>query len=91
LSHHYRDEWHYSEDGLRAAAETADRWRRRIEQADGAAGLADQAITHEFRSMLEDDLATPRALEVLEGASGPTTRRLAAVLGLFQRAAGPTR
>jgi L-cysteine:1D-myo-inositol 2-amino-2-deoxy-alpha-D-glucopyranoside ligase len=78
LSHHYRQEWEYSEDGLRAAAEAGDRLRARMRGQDGDG--AD--VTDEFRAALEDDLDTPRALAALERASAESARRLAAVLGL---------
>jgi cysteinyl-tRNA synthetase len=78
LGHHYRDDWEFSDDGLAAAAQQADRLSAAMAGPDRNGGR----LEADFQAALEDDLHLPRALEVLEQASGATARRLAGVLGL---------
>jgi L-cysteine:1D-myo-inositol 2-amino-2-deoxy-alpha-D-glucopyranoside ligase len=85
LSHHYRQDWDYVEDELRAAAEKMLLLRSRLDEPDGK--TADNT-TEEFRAAVEDDFDLPRALGVLERASGATARRLTDVLGLHPEALG---
>jgi L-cysteine:1D-myo-inositol 2-amino-2-deoxy-alpha-D-glucopyranoside ligase len=78
LSHHYRTPWEYSEREMREKAVFTERLR-----------LAER----EFIAAMEDDLDTPRALDVLarlaryaqessSSAAQVTLRRLAGTLGL---------
>lgn len=78
LEHHYRDVWEWSSAQLQATAARAERLALAAEQ--GATDSAAQRVA--FRSALEDDLNTPRALDVLDEVSGPPLRELAGVLGL---------
>jgi L-cysteine:1D-myo-inositol 2-amino-2-deoxy-alpha-D-glucopyranoside ligase len=77
LEHHYRSVLHWAPRDLDAAAARAERLVLAAGEPDSAGGVDER-----FRAALEDDLDTPEALEVLEGASGETLRRLAGVLGL---------
>jgi L-cysteine:1D-myo-inositol 2-amino-2-deoxy-alpha-D-glucopyranoside ligase len=62
LRHHYREPWEYTEDQLADAAA----WTRRLQEvahrSPPAAGRASATV----RAALDDDLDTPRALELLE-------------------------
>jgi cysteinyl-tRNA synthetase len=94
LSHHYRTPWEYSEREMREKAVFTERLRLGdladiAEDADEIAAKAEQ----EFIAAMEDDLDTPRALEVLARLAGyaqessssdaqVTLRHLAGILGL---------
>ncbi len=77
LSHHYREVWEWSALDLDAAASTAERLALAAREPDHA-GDAREAL----QAALADDLDTPRAVEVLERASGGPLRELGSVLGL---------
>jgi L-cysteine:1D-myo-inositol 2-amino-2-deoxy-alpha-D-glucopyranoside ligase len=96
LSHHYRTPWEYSEHEMREKAAFTERLGLR-ELAGGAEGSSESEVAaqaeREFIAVMEDDLNTPRALDVLArlatqiretGADSPTAAlgRLAGVLGL---------
>jgi cysteinyl-tRNA synthetase len=96
LCHHYRTPWEYSELEMRAKAALTERLglSELMEAADndGDDSGASQA-EREFIAAMENDLDTPRALDVLarlaerarepgEGSSRATLRRLAGILGL---------
>ncbi|CAN5832076.1 cysteine--tRNA ligase [soil metagenome] len=78
LSHHYRADWEFSEEGLAAAAEQAERLSAAMDESDRDG----ERLEADFRAALEDDLNLPRALDVLAQTSGATARRLGGVLGL---------
>jgi L-cysteine:1D-myo-inositol 2-amino-2-deoxy-alpha-D-glucopyranoside ligase len=94
LSHHYRTPWEYSEHEMQEKAAFTERLRLgdvvgRAEETDEIAAKAEQG----FIAAMEDDLDTPRALNVLarlaeyRQASGSAAaqvalQRLAAILGL---------
>jgi L-cysteine:1D-myo-inositol 2-amino-2-deoxy-alpha-D-glucopyranoside ligase len=94
LSHHYRTPWEYSEREMREKAIFTERLRLgdlagAVEDTDEIAAKAKQ----EFIAAMEDDLDTPRALDVLarlarytqesgSSAAQATLRRLAGILGL---------
>jgi L-cysteine:1D-myo-inositol 2-amino-2-deoxy-alpha-D-glucopyranoside ligase len=94
LSHHYRTPWEYSEREMREKAGFTERLRLgdltdATEDMDETAAKAEQ----EFIAAMEDDLDTPRALDVLAQLAGRaqdssssaaqvTLRRLAGILGL---------
>ena len=80
LSHHYRSAWSYHDADLEDAAAGVKRWR------DAAGGAGERPdLAEDFFAALDDDLAVPRALEVLDAAAearaGGTLRTLAGVLG----------
>jgi L-cysteine:1D-myo-inositol 2-amino-2-deoxy-alpha-D-glucopyranoside ligase len=79
VSHHYRQEWEYHPDDMRAAAARAARLARAaaLTEADGDVaaspaqpGAAAETARTEFSAALEDDLDTPRALAALETLAG---------------------
>ncbi|MGH8932986.1 MAG: cysteine--tRNA ligase [Egibacteraceae bacterium] len=80
LSHHYRQDWDYDEQGLEEAAMGVKRWR----EAAGSGGT-NPRLEAAFASAMADDLDTPRALAILDEAAsagaGETLIRLSAVLG----------
>jgi cysteinyl-tRNA synthetase len=78
LSHHYRQVFEWSPNDLEAAASLAERLSLAAREPDHAPKTA----RADFRAALEDDLNTPRAIEVLESTSGSTLHELAGVLGL---------
>jgi len=94
LSHHYRTPWEYSEHEMQEKAAFTERLRLGdvvgvAEEADEIAAKAEQ----EFIAAMEDDLDTPRALDVLarlaeysqesrSAAAQVALQRLAAILGL---------
>jgi cysteinyl-tRNA synthetase len=78
LSHHYRRVFEWSAAELEAAASLAERLALAAREPDHGGEAARAA----FRAALEDDLNTPRAVEVLESTAGATLRELGGVLGL---------
>lgn len=94
LAHRYRDDWEWTEPGLRAAEERLARWGRALSGVGGPA--ADQTLAA-IRVALADDLDTPAALAAVdawadaalagtdaadEGAPGVVARALDALLGV---------
>lgn len=97
LSHHYRTPWEYTEEDMAASAERAARLAAAARHVDGETPREPDAEARraeaDFVAALEDDLNTPRALQVVErlAASAERTgsasqaamlRQLAGVLGL---------
>jgi L-cysteine:1D-myo-inositol 2-amino-2-deoxy-alpha-D-glucopyranoside ligase len=78
LRHHYRQVWEWSAADMDDAARLAQRLATAAREPDIASGLERET----FAAALADDMATPRAVEILQGASGGTLRELGAVLGL---------
>ena len=80
LGHHYRQVWEWSPAELDAAA----RHRRSDLPAGRARARHDQRHGARDRSprRSQDDLDTPRAIEILQTISGGTLRELGGVLGL---------
>jgi L-cysteine:1D-myo-inositol 2-amino-2-deoxy-alpha-D-glucopyranoside ligase len=78
LSHHYRRVFEWSAGELDGAASLAERLALAAREPDHGGDSSRAA----FRSALEDDLDTPRAIDVLESTSGSTLRELGGVLGL---------
>jgi len=62
LRHHYREPWEYTEDQLADAAG----WTRRLQEAAHHSSPAGDRASATVRAALDDDLNTPRALELLE-------------------------
>ena len=66
LSSRYRQQANLSWDAIAAADATLRRWRDRVaEWADQPSGAMDQAAHDEVLAAFDDDLDTPRALQVL--------------------------
>jgi L-cysteine:1D-myo-inositol 2-amino-2-deoxy-alpha-D-glucopyranoside ligase len=78
LQHHYKQVWEWSPAEMDAAAAIAERLVAAAHQTDVAGGPARQ----QFDAALEDDLDTPRAIEILQRARGDTLRELGGILGL---------
>ena len=83
LRHHYREPWEYVEEQLI----DADGWTQRLREAAAKIGAADGAgqAVPAVRAALEDDLDTPRALQLFEelvAAGDPGWRTAADLLGL---------
>lgn len=78
LGHHYREVFEWAPFELEAAAGAADRLALAARQPD----YVSPSTRESFAAALEDDLDTPRAIDVLETASGAPLRELGQVLGL---------
>ena len=78
LRHHYRHVWEWSPPELTEAATVAER----LSVAARAPDTSPADTRDAFAAALADDLDTPRAIEVLQQASGDTLRSLAIVLGI---------
>jgi len=79
LGHHYRRVWEWSPAGMDAAAEIAERLVAAAGEPDLPASADERAL---FDAALEDDIDTPRAIDILQRARGATLRELGGVLGL---------
>lgn len=79
LHHHHRQVWEWSPSEMEDAARLAQRLATAAREPDTASGLERER----FAAALADDLDTPRAVQILDGASGGTLRELASVLGLI--------
>ena len=75
VENHYRNAWEWDEGRMPRAAQRLERWR--------AAGPGDGGLD-EARAALDDDLDTPRAVEVIEAAAeaGQGVSAAAALLGV---------
>jgi cysteinyl-tRNA synthetase len=78
LETRYRNPLDWDETVLGGAAAAVERLRSRAAEP---AEIVDEAVVAAVRAALEDDLDTPRALAILDGTTGATTRLLAGVLG----------
>jgi L-cysteine:1D-myo-inositol 2-amino-2-deoxy-alpha-D-glucopyranoside ligase len=78
LSTRYREPLDWDEGRAAASAAAIDRLRN---AAGLPSDLVDDDAVDAFRTALEADLDTPRALDILESTTGATTRVLAPVLG----------
>ena len=69
--HHYRAEWSYSEAEMQASTEEAEQIQKatRARSGVGAPLIADK-WSGEFHKAMENDLDTPRAVEVMVGLAG---------------------
>jgi L-cysteine:1D-myo-inositol 2-amino-2-deoxy-alpha-D-glucopyranoside ligase len=63
LAHHYRDDWEWTDAGLREAQARLERWRTATSAASGPAA---QGLLAEVRTALADDLDAPRALAAVD-------------------------
>jgi L-cysteine:1D-myo-inositol 2-amino-2-deoxy-alpha-D-glucopyranoside ligase len=63
LSHHYRDDWEWTPEGLRVAEQRLDRWRTAVARQSGAdAGK----VLDGLREAMAADLDAPAALAVVD-------------------------
>src|SRR3954462_13104292 len=67
VSHHYREDWEWTDDQLGSAAQRLARWRSAADRTD--VSLAERLVT-DVRAALADDLDTPRAVSLLDGWAG---------------------
>lgn len=93
LSHHYREDWEWTDAVLAEAVERLARWRAAVSRPDGPSA---DALLEEVRSALADDLDAPRALAAVDswaaaqeaaggtdtGAPGLASRTVDALLGV---------
>jgi L-cysteine:1D-myo-inositol 2-amino-2-deoxy-alpha-D-glucopyranoside ligase len=94
LAHRYRDDWDWTDAGLREAQERLDRWRRAV---SGNGGPTADGLLADLRAAVADDLDTPRALALVdewarlaltgsaapvEGAPGVVARAVDGLLGV---------
>jgi len=64
--HHYRQEWSYSEEEMRASAADGDAIRQALEQKGGTGEALDPARwVSSFQAAMENDLDTPQAVQVM--------------------------
>jgi L-cysteine:1D-myo-inositol 2-amino-2-deoxy-alpha-D-glucopyranoside ligase len=78
LAHHYTRVWEWSPAELEVAAGIARRLSVAAREPDMTSGMERET----FAAALQDDLDTPRAIEILQTISGGTLRDMGAVLGL---------
>jgi L-cysteine:1D-myo-inositol 2-amino-2-deoxy-alpha-D-glucopyranoside ligase len=70
LSHHYRDDWMWTDAELVTAADRLSRWREAVRLE---AGLNADAVIAEVRVALRTDLDAPRALAAIDAWAGAST------------------
>lgn len=70
LAHHYRHDWDWTEEGLKAASRRLDRWRAAVAASGLAAASgpapAGAAVLAAIRERVADDLDAPGALAVVD-------------------------
>jgi L-cysteine:1D-myo-inositol 2-amino-2-deoxy-alpha-D-glucopyranoside ligase len=82
LAHHYRGDWDWTREGLRAATERLARWRKAA--LIPGENSADEGVLAQVRERMADDLDAPGALAVIDewaaralaGAGGGATAGL---------------
>lgn len=93
LDHHYREDWEWTDEGLRGAEERLAAWREAVSWPTGPPA---QAVLAEVRTRLADDLDAPGALHTIDrwvteqrlrggsesGAPGVISRLSDALLGV---------
>ena len=66
--HHYREEWSYAEAEMKASADDAELIKRAIAASGGGGEVMDaDNWSIEFQAAMENDLDTPRAVDVMLG------------------------
>lgn len=96
--HHYREPWAYDAADLKRSAARVEALREAVTASSSATGqsLNIQMLTDEFNAAMEDDLNTPRALQLLDqmaeairhahghqiAAAQDQLRKLAGIFGL---------
>jgi L-cysteine:1D-myo-inositol 2-amino-2-deoxy-alpha-D-glucopyranoside ligase len=81
LAHHYRNEWEWDDDVMPDATHRLKRWQ--AVAGDDASGAREEVLA-EVRTALDDDLDTPRALQLLDEAAdtGQGVTAAAALIGV---------
>ncbi|MFM9136569.1 MAG: class I tRNA ligase family protein, partial [Actinomycetota bacterium] len=77
IEHHYRHEWEWSTDLMSRNERRLSAW------GESLTGREEDKVIDDARTALDDDLNTPLAVEVLDGAAsrGLSVRSAAALLG----------
>ena len=88
LAHRYREDWCWEDALVVEAADRLARWRRATRgEGPGAgrsgAGGSGRGLLEEVRVALDDDLDTPRALALVDAATGGASVEVAAAAGLL--------
>ncbi|MCL1872276.1 MAG: cysteine--1-D-myo-inosityl 2-amino-2-deoxy-alpha-D-glucopyranoside ligase [Promicromonosporaceae bacterium] len=65
LAHHYREEWEWEDDALRAAQRRLDTWVKAVTSTHDDGEPAGEVLD-EVRAAMADDLDTPRALAAVD-------------------------
>ncbi len=63
LAHHYREDWDWTEDGLREAQDRLVRWTRAVSLDEGPAA---ETTVEAMRAAVADDLDTPAAIAAVD-------------------------
>ncbi len=71
LAHHYRDDWEWTDEGLRQAQSRLDAWAR---AATLPAGPAADRLIESMRAAVADDLDTPAALAAVDAYAAEALR-----------------
>ena len=71
LAHHYRTDWEYTPDQLRAAEARLGAWRAAVALADGPAA---EGLLAEVRERMSDDLDAPGALAAIDAWAAEALR-----------------
>jgi L-cysteine:1D-myo-inositol 2-amino-2-deoxy-alpha-D-glucopyranoside ligase len=66
LAHHYRQDWDWTDAGLKAAAERLARWREAVSLADTPGAPAGDEVLATMRERMADDLDAPGALAAVD-------------------------
>jgi L-cysteine:1D-myo-inositol 2-amino-2-deoxy-alpha-D-glucopyranoside ligase len=66
LAHHYRQDWDWTDAGLKAAAERLARWREAVSLADMPGPPAGDEVLATVRERMADDLDAPGALAAVD-------------------------
>ena len=88
LAHRYREDWCWEGALVAEAADRLDRWRRAARgerPGAGGSGVGGPAtgLLEEVRAALDDDLDTPRALALVDAATGGASAEVAAAAALL--------
>ncbi|MHB1499113.1 MAG: cysteine--tRNA ligase [Acidimicrobiales bacterium] len=88
LAHRYREDWCWEGALVAEAADRLDRWRRAARGERPGAGGSDvggpaTGLLEEVRAALDDDLDTPRALALVDAATGGASAEVAAAAALL--------
>ena len=88
LAHRYREDWCWEDALVTEAADRLARWRRaargeRPGIGGSGVGGSGTGLLEEVRAALDDDLDTPRALALVDAATGDASVEVAAAAGLL--------
>lgn len=75
LGQHYRADWEYTEELLRAATDRLDEWRAAVCSDVAEGGVTGHQVLEQVREHLSNDLDTPAALAAIDGWARTGRRR----------------